>query len=562
MELDKTGLEDRTFGISSMTNPRAYSFMRNLNTGVSRWSENAVEYFGLENEYTANAAEEWEKLIYPDDIEYYRKSYQDILDGKVTAQNFEYRIRNREGNYVLVTCQSVVLPGKDGEPDLFAGTIINHGIEDGIDAVTELHGDTTFINYLQAILDRHQSATLIKLGIEQFAHLNILYGFKMGNEVLKRFAAIISEAVKDKGTAFRLSGSKFAIVLNDEYDRDTVTECYEKLRERLRYHFTIDGNSMPISVCGAAFVIKPDYVGTGIEIRSSLAYAIAISKEERHGDIVFFDENDNMYGRRFRMLSVIHKDIIDGCKGFYMVYQPLVDVKTGKVAGAEALVRWHNDEYGDVPPGLFIPWLETDSVFYKLGLWILKTSLCEMSGLHNKYPDLILNINITASQIERSEFKKDAFDIITESGFDRNSVVLELTERCRHLDYNLLLDAIDFFHEKGIKMSLDDFGTGASALNLLRVLPIDELKLDMSFIKNIEQSHTDQVLVINILKVAGLMNIKTCVEGVETKGIADFLRPENATYYQGYYYSKPIKIADFCKYVDENYAKTEKIGEI
>lgn len=115
MELDKTGLEDRTFGISSMTNPRAYSFMRNLNTGVSRWSENAVEYFGLENEYTANAAEEWEKLIYPDDIEYYRKSYQDILDGKVTAQNFEYRIRNREGNYVLVTCQSVVLPGKDGD---------------------------------------------------------------------------------------------------------------------------------------------------------------------------------------------------------------------------------------------------------------------------------------------------------------------------------------------------------------------------------------------------------------------------------------------------------------
>ena len=562
MELDKTGLEDRTFGISSMTNPRTYSFMRNLNTGISRWSMNAVEYFDLAGEYTADAAEEWERLIYPDDLEYYRRSYQDIIDGSVSSQDFEYRIRNRQGNYVLVTCQSVVIPGKDGEPDLFAGTIINHGIEDGIDAVTALHGDTTFINYLQALIDRHQTATLMKLGIDQFAHLNILYGYKMGNEVLKRFAFILSSAVKDRGMAFRLSGSKFAVVLNGEYDKETVIACYERLREQLRYHFNIDGNNMPMSVCGAAFIMRPDYVGTSMEIRSSLTYAISISKEERHGDIVFFDENDNLYGKRFRMLSVIHKDIIDGCKGFYMVYQPLMDVKTGRVAGAEALVRWHNEAYGDVAPGLFIPWLETDSVFYKLGLWILKTSLSEMNELQKKYPNLILNINITASQIERSEFKKDAFDIIEESGFDRKSIILELTERCRHLDYNLLIDAIDFFHDKGIRLSLDDFGTGASALNLLRVLPIDELKLDMSFIKNIEHSHTDQVLVVNILKVAGLMNIKTCVEGVETKGIADFLRPENATYYQGYYYSKPIRIADFAKYVEDNYAKTEKVGEI
>lgn len=556
MELDKSGLNDRTFGISSMTNPRTYSFICNLNTGVSRWSANAVEYFGLAGEYTDNAEGEWESHIFPDDLPAYREAYNRIINREVMSQDFEYRIKNRQGNYVLVTCQSIISEGKDGEPDLFAGTIVNHGIEDAIDATTALHGDSTFLSCVQNILNNHESAAIIKIGIEQFAHLNILYGFKMGNAVLKKFAEIISGAVKDRGMAFRLSGSKFAIILYGEYDMDTIRGCYEQLRDKLRYHFFINDKNMPVSVCGAAFFITPDYEGSSMGIRSSLTYAISLSKEERHGDIVFFDESDSLYGKRFKMLSIVHKDIIEGCKGFYMVYQPLIDVKTGRVAGAEALVRWQNEEYGNVSPGLFIPWLETDSVFYELGLWILKTSLSEMEVLARRYPELILNINITASQLERSEFKKDAMDIISQSGFSRDKIILELTERCKQLDYNILTDAIDFFHEQGIRMSLDDFGTGSSALNLLRVLPIDELKLDMSFVKNIEHSTTDQVLVVNILKVAGQMNIKTCVEGVETKGIADFLKPENATYYQGYYYSKPIRIADFADYVESNYNKT------
>ncbi len=556
--LDKSGLNDRTFGISSMTNPRTYSFICNLNTGVSRWSANAVEYFGLAGEYTDNAAEEWKSHIFPDDMPAYSEAYNRIISREVMSQDFEYRVKNRQGNYVLVTCRSIISEGHDGEPDLFAGTIINHGIEDAIDATTALHGDSTFLSCIQNILNNHGSAAILKIGIEQFAHLNILYGFKMGNAVLKKFAEILSDAIKDKGMAFRLSGSKFAIILYGNYSIDTIRNCYEQLRDKLRYHFSIDGKNLPISVCGGAFFVTPGYAGSGIEIRSCLTYAISLSKEERHGDIVFFDENDSFYGKRFRMLSIIHKDIIEGCKGFYMVYQPLIDVKTGRVAGAEALVRWQNKEYGNVSPGLFIPWLETDSVFYELGLWILRTSLNEMKVLSQKYPELILNINITASQLERDEFKKDAMDIISQSGFNREKIILELTERCRQLDYNILADTIDFFHEQGIRMSLDDFGTGSSALNLLRVLPIDELKLDMSFVRNIEHSTTDQVLVVNILNVAGQMNIKTCVEGVETKGIADFLKSENVTYYQGYYYSKPIKIADFADYAESNFSNTEK----
>ncbi len=549
MEFDKTGLEDRTFEISSITNARTYSFLCNMTTGVSRWSKNAVDDFALSGEYMTDASEQWESRIYPEDLASYRKSFEKIWNRHTDSQEFEYHIKNRYGDYILVTCRAIIIHGKDGDPDLFAGTIINHGIEDDIDSITGLHSDSSFVSRLQGILNNHDDAAVLKIGIKQFEHLNVLYGYKLGNDVLRAFAQSLIGATKTAGYVYRLGGAKFAIVLPRKCTHEQMEEYYNRLQKYMQYNFTVNGEIMPISIYAGAFIITPEYKGTVISIKSSLTYSLSISKEEKHGELVFFDQEDKDFGDRFKLLSAIHKDILNGCKGFYIVYQPLVDVETGKVAGAEALLRWRNDDYGDVPPGMFIPWLETDVVFYELGLWIFRTAISEMKVLKQTHPELILNVNISASQLERKEFTSDVMEIITESGFPPQDLIVELTERCRHLDYDLLNDMADFFHKHGIKVSLDDFGTGASALNLLRSMPIDELKLDMSFIRNVENSTVDQIIVNNILNIAKQMNIKTCIEGIETKSVGDFLRPQNATYYQGYFYSKPIKKNELSEYI-------------
>lgn len=549
MEFDKTGLDDRTFEVSSISNSRTYSFICNMATGVSRWSRNAVKDFGLSGEYMNDAAEQWESRICEEDLPSYRESYEAMWNGVSDCEDFEYHIRNRHGEYILVTCKAIIIHGRDGAPDLFTGTIINHGIEDDIDSITGLHSDSSFISKLQGILNMHEEAAVIKIGIKHFEHLNVLYGYKLGNDVLRAFAQSLISAVKTTGYAYRLGGAKFAIVLPGKCTHEQIEDCYNKLQKYMQYKFMVNGELMPVSIYAGAFEIMPEYQGTVISIKSSLTYALSISKEEKHGELVFFEQKDNNFGERFKLLSAIHKDILNGCRGFYMVYQPLVDVNTGKVAGAEALLRWRNDEYGDVPPGMFIPWLETDVVFYELGLWIFRTAVSEMKQLKQTYPDLILNVNITASQLERKEFTTDIMNIIRELDFPPQDLIVELTERCRHLDYELLNDTADFLHKQGIKVSLDDFGTGASALNLLRAMPIDELKLDMSFIRNVENSSTDQIIVNNILNIAKQMNIKTCIEGIETKSVGDFLRPQNATYYQGYFYSKPIRKNELSEYI-------------
>lgn len=549
MGLDKTGLDDRTFEVSSITNSRTYSFMCNISTGVSRWSKNAVHDFGLSGEYMDDAAEQWESRIHPDDLATYKECYDQIWNGKTDCQEFEYRIRNNNGDYILVTCRAIIIHGKDSAPDLFAGTIINHGIEDSIDSITGLHSDSTFVARLQTIIDNHEDAAVMKIGIKQFEHLNVLYGYTLGNDVLRVFAQALIKAVKNSGYVYRLGGAKFAIVLPRKCTAMELEQYYNELQKNMQYNFYVNDECMPVSIYAGAFIIRPEYRGTVISIKSSLTYALSLSKEERHGEMVFFEEDDSNFGERFKLLSTIHKDILNGCKGFYVVYQPLVDVNTGKVAGAEALLRWRNEEYGDVPPGMFIPWLETDVVFYELGLWIFRTAITEMKQIKKTYPELILNVNISASQLERKEFTTDVISIIEELDFPPQDLIVELTERCRNLDYKLLNDTTAFFHTKGIKVSLDDFGTGTSALNLLRSLPIDELKLDMSFIKNVLNNTTDQIIVKNILNIAKEMKIESCIEGIESKDIGDFLRTQNATYYQGYYYSKPIRKDELSEYI-------------
>ena len=230
-----------------------------------------------------------------------------------------------------------------------------------------------------------------------------------------------------------------------------------------------------------------------------------------------------------------------------MCYQPLVDVQTEQIVGAEALIRWHSETDGEVSPGRFIPWIEVDTVYYELGKWFMRQALQDANEFRKILPGFIINVNITASQLERKEFRGDVCRIVEESGYPPQQLFMELTERCRHLDYDFMKKEMAFFHSKGIKLSLDDFGTGSSSLGLVMELPIDELKVDMSFVKDIQKKRVNQAMVKHIIQCANSLGLKTCIEGVENEELSIFLRPNEASYYQGYYYSKPVPAGDFMK---------------
>ena len=183
-----------------------------------------------------------------------------------------------------------------------------------------------------------------------------------------------------------------------------------------------------------------------------------------------------------------------------------------------------------VSPGVFMEWLEQDPCIFDLGNWILRTALTDVQKLRKETEGFFVNVNVAAAQLERREFRSAVMNILKETGAKPEELCLELTERCRDLDIHFLRGEVEFFHSQGIKIALDDFGTGNSSLSLALELPFDELKVDMSFIRDIKQKPQNQAMVQSIVDYARRTNTETCIEGIEDKEVSDYIEKFGSTW--------------------------------
>ena len=234
-----------------------------------------------------------------------------------------------------------------------------------------------------------------------------------------------------------------------------------------------------------------------------------------------------------------------------MCYQPFVSTVTGKIIGAEALIRWRHPEYGEVSPGRFVPHLESHACFYDLSIWILRRAVQDIKEIIKNYPTFFVNVNMSYSQLERPEFVQEVINIINEFDFPAKNLQLELTERCRNLDIKYLKDQLAFLRQHDIKIALDDYGTGNSTINMLCELPITGVKIDQTFILNILNKGSNRVVVDSSVECAKRLGLTVCLEGVETKEIKDFIGKYSANYHQGYFYSRPIEFSKFRDIMNE-----------
>jgi len=550
--LDLSGLTDRTFTAFSSTSARSYIYLCNISTGVSRWSPAAVQYFGLPGEYMFNAGKIWESHIHPQDRQMYHEDITAVFSGRRQVHELEYRAKNRLGEYVVCTCRGVVLKGNGTDPDLFAGTLINHGIVDDVDPITNLHTNAAFTKRLQQLITERAAACVIKIGIEHFRHINAMYGQEGGNQVLRLFGIELQDLVAGKGQVFRLEGSKFAFYLYDT-DQDEARKFFHQLRSVAQNNIQINNLQIPLRIYGGAVRLDAKYSYNEYIVRSSLIYAMEQSLDHYHNELVFSEDIHQVINvENIQIHTEIHRSAMEGCRNFFLCYQPIVSLSTGKVIGAEALLRWKHASYGVVPPGSFIPWLENDPAFTLVGNWILRQAIVETKPLRQADPNFILNVNITGTQLEYSGFREDVLNILADTDCPPENLCLELTERCRHMDLPFLADELRFFHSRGITIAIDDFGTGTSSLVLLLQLPVDELKVDRVFLLSAFTNQQSLTLLESIVQNAQKAGFHTCVEGIETQEQYELVASLGGDYYQGYYSSKPAPIAEFLEFYRKN----------
>lgn len=527
---------------------KSYYSITNLKSGITWWSESTLEYFGLEQNYTAIGKEKTKRELHPDDVETFKYCFGRRVEGNDLDKSWEYRVKDGD-KYNRFNAISRMISDNEGKPLLLITRFVNYGLSDEVDTVTGLRTEAVLTRQLNKYISEGRRGVLLKVNLDQFSHISVMYGAAFGDKVLNCVAQLLINILHDNSNIYKLSGVKFVLALGD-IPRKKLREIYEKIEDAMENNVEVEGKKIPLRISAGAVYIEP-YMTDSNAVRSRLTYAVNHSRYEHHGELVIF--NDEMGGKdnqhQFELIALIHQCATSDFDGFKLFYQPIADTKNGTIRGMEALIRWEKEPYGIISPGIFMEWLEEDPCIFDLGNWILRTALNDIKKVRDELPGCFVNVNVSAAQLERREFRQSVMNILSETGARPEELCLELTERCRDLDVEFLKGEVDFFHSKGIKIALDDFGTGNSSLSLALELPFDELKVDMSFIRDIKDKPQNQAMVQSIIDYAKRTKTETCIEGIENREVDDYIKKFGATWHQGYYYSKPVPIESIEKLI-------------
>ena len=539
---------DSLFEAFSYVSSANYVYVCDMKTDLSRWNREAVNYFSLPSEYMTNAGEIWASYIHPDDREEFISDVKKLFSGEQTTHNLQYRVRNRFGQYVVCTCRGVVLKNDNGEPNYFCGAMTNHGIENENDVLTGLKNQYGFFLELNNILAEKTHCNLIMLGFTKFLNINNMYGYTIGNRVLQHAARFLQKIADPDDRIYRLDGTRF-VIITERQSLEHIHRVYNGVLERMR-SYSLNGMRINLSLCGSVMKLN-NFNITNKTIYSCLNYSYQISKNQRHGALVEFNNKpDQTDIDQLVKINTIRNSVGDNCKGFYLKYQPIVDASSEKVMGAEALIRWENSRLGEVRPDEFIPVLENDNVFPVLGMWILRQAMQDALEIVKDNPDFIVSVNLAYSQCEQGNFVNDVISLVESIGFPPHNLCLEITERCRLLDMELLSRIAFTLHSYGIRLALDDFGTGFSSLMIVKTIPFDTIKIDRSFIQDICENDKSEQIVKSITDIATAYGAGVCVEGIENEIMRDKVRKYQVKSIQGFFYSKPVifdEFKSFCK---------------
>lgn len=551
MQKNNTKKLDNLFNALSISSEGTYVYVVDVKNNISRWSDTAVNYYGLPDRYIVDTDKVWLERIHPDYVEAYVQSINDVFAGVIAEHNIQYKVKDASGAYSICTCKGSIIWDENNQPEYFCGVIRNHNDLNCIDQVTGLRNLYGFLEDVKGLSFSGHPQLIIMVGLSAFSNINDLYGYTFGNRALQILSRKIIEMYPQDSIIYKMDGTRFAII-SENLTIEEAEKIYIELNTYLRTEFFVDGQRVVLSLNGGA-ILSEEFDISSQAYYSCLRYAYYQSKHKKCGSFVVFDNIVNADNRDFiRRINVIRNSIAEGCKGFYLCYQPIVNSKNEKINGVEALIRWKNEELGTISPADFIPVLEQDALFPELGKWILRQAMADGKKFLEKNPNMTVSVNLSYTQLEKNGFVNDLFEIIEQTGFPSDNLCLEITERCRTLDMGLLRNMFANFRQNGIKIAVDDFGTGFASLDFLRAVPVDVVKIDREYVKNIKTDNTDKSSVQFISDLAGAFSADVCAEGIENDEIRLCVREYNKIgSLQGYFYSKPITAEEILKKLNE-----------
>lgn len=400
------------------------------------------------------------------------------------------------------------------------------------DSLTGLPNRDWLIKRLQELIEANSSYSVLFIDLDRFKVVNDSLGHLAGDELLKCVANRIKSCLTDSQTATRMGGDEFIILVEPETAISVARSLLEQLK--LPFHF----NEYEV-VIEASIGITSSIMGyrQPMDILRDVDIAMYRAKKQGSGHYKVFDPQMQADAiARLQLEQDLRKAIVQ--KEFCLYYQPIVSLITGKIKGFEALVRWNHPK-GMISPDTFIPVAEETGLINPLGWWILREACIQLKSWQEQFPHLLLKMNVNFSPIQFQQvnlFERIA-KILEETGINKNTLNIEITETCLLKPENLNFKD---FKKIGVNLCIDDFCTGYSSLRILRNLPIDTLKIDRSFVSDLIEKNKDTTLVKTIILLGESLKIEVVAEGIETQKQLKILQKLRCNWGQGYFFARPL----------------------
>jgi diguanylate cyclase (GGDEF)-like protein/PAS domain S-box-containing protein len=473
--------------------------------------------------------------------------------------NFEARLRRRDGATVWALLNETLVPGDSGD-DVLEGTIIDITArklaEERIeyqafhDSLTDLPNRFLFNDRLGRALSQarrqKRAIAVLFLDLDHFKLINDTMAHSAGDELLRQVAERFSACLRADDTVARIGGDEFVFIL-PELDRADAAHgaahVAEKVLAEVRRPFVIQTRELFVTASIGIAIAPHDATDVETLVKNADS-AMYRAKDLGRNTYQFHTPTAQRRAEARLTLETALRRALDRDE-LFLVYQPQVELATGRISGFETLVRWNRPGVGIVEPKDFIPLAEEIGSIVPIGEWVLATACRQMRRWHEAgRPELRLAVNLSARQFQHEKLTKMVEDVLEETGFDAHRLELEITESLSIRDVDLTIGRLSHFRTLGIRASLDDFGTGYSSLGHLRFLPIDSVKIDRSFIVDLRDDGPERMIVQAIVTMAQSLKLRVVAEGVETADQQRILTELGCDELQGFVFSRPLCIGD------------------
>ncbi|MBP5262265.1 MAG: GGDEF domain-containing protein, partial [Clostridiales bacterium] len=537
----------------------AITFQYDVKRKILKFSENIhVLFEEAQLEYRDECVEPIASKVIPADKARFVAVINQVFDGNLPRYSFEVRIKNQTGKVMWIACRGKTYVDEGTHDPICVGTLFDmtrmNELRENVertDSLNELTGlpmrDRLLIDAKEMIRNKDLlSAAIVMCDVNGFHAFNDRYGRSAGNEILIGLAGILSANLPEDAKLYH-SGVDIFVIMWPHATRKTVGDYMEMILELTAEPIDTGFGSFFVSL-GLSASIYP-YSGSTIdELLVNAEIALHKVKKDKNAKYAIYSPTDKReLKERLDFEHQILQSIRNNMESFQLHYQPLIDAKTGKLDGAEALLRWVSDQNETVNPERVVGALESTDQMEIVGTWILEQAIAQCAKwINNGAPSsFYVHINVTADDLIKRDFANKVIDMLKKYNLPASNILIEITETSLMKNLAMSKRNLIKLRSEYVRVALDDFGTGYSSFNYLKELPVDEIKIDKSFVDDVETDTFNQSFISAITNLVHSMKKKVVVEGVENENQVNMIRDMGADIFQGYYFSRPLTVFNF-----------------